>query len=467
MLTEGRKDMFNMAKVVFSNFALLGAGVVTSFLLPKFLSMEGYGLYKIFNLYSTYIIILQFGIIEWLYIKYGGKKLEDVDRSVFSRSFKTLFNTQFVISLVLVLASIFFAKGDSRFIAVALSVNILNLNLTNIYQYLSQAVQRFTELSTRNVSKAILTVVCVIAVFIASKYNSAFADYKIYIGITIGINFVLLLWYIFTYRKLFIRTKAASVKETIAMVKDGFPLCLANIISTLILSIDRQVVSMFFTATDYAIYSFANSLLTLISTVVSSVSLVVFSMFKKQEREKLLANYPINIKRVSILIAGAATVYFPLCWFVRGFLPDYIDSLNILRIVIPGLVFSGPVTVVMHNYYKTLDCNAKFFRISVIMLGVSFVSGVAAKFIFGTMASISWVSVTLMLIWYILVERYLKKQFNISSMINIVYMIVLAVIFYLITLCSAWYIGMVLYFCLFILITFAFYRKELMNILKI
>ena len=36
-------------------------------------------------------------VIEWLYIKYGGKKLEDVDESVFSRSFKTLFNTQFML----------------------------------------------------------------------------------------------------------------------------------------------------------------------------------------------------------------------------------------------------------------------------------------------------------------------------------------------------------------------------------
>ena len=462
-MTEGKKNLLSVAKVVFSNFTLLGAGVVTSFLLPRLLSMEGYGLYKVFNLYSTYIIILQFGIIEWLYMKYGGKKLEDVNKKEFSGFFKTLFVIQLAVSLLLVVASCVFSDGDVRFIAVALSVNIVVLNMTNLFQYLSQAVQRFTELSTRNVAKAILTVCCVVAIYVSAKSLPALANYKLYIYITIAINFVLLLWYIFTYRKLFVFAKAITLKETWNMVKQGFPLCLSNIISTLLLSVDRQVVSMFFPTTDYAIYSYAYSLLMLISTVVSSVSLVVFSMFKKQDEERLIANYSINIKRVSILLAAAATVYFPLCWFVDLVLPNYVESLTILRIVIPGLLFSAPVTVVMHNYYKTLNLNTKFFKISVIMLAVAFVSGIVVTFVTDSMKAVSCFSVVLMFAWYICTELSLKKRYKISSDKNILYLIIAVLAFYIISICKVWYLGMIIYIGAFLIITGCFYSKNIKN----
>ena len=464
--SNSKQDLINILKVIASNFTLFGAGVVTSFVLPAFLSMEDFGYYKIFNLYVTYIIILQFGIVESLYMKYGGKSFEDVDKKEFSSYFRTLLYVQIALSVLMACAGALFLKGDVRFICICLAVNIVVVNITNLYQYLSQAIQRFTELSTRIVAKAIFTVISVLAVFAVSKINPSVANYKIIVIITVAINFVLMVWYVCIYRKLFVSARVASIDEIKQMIKTGFPLCLANIIATLILSISRQIVSMFFSTEEYAVYSFAYSLLLLISTVVSSVAVVMFSMFKKQETEKLLSKYGDNIKLISILMAFAATVYFPMCWFIRLALPAYEYSLGIFRIVLPGLILSSSITVVMHNYFKTLEQNMKFFVLSLTVLILSLVSGLGAYYIFHTMEAVSWASVIIMIVWYVLSERFLKKQYGISSGVNLIYLILVSAVFYLISLIDIWYIGMVAYMCAAVAITGLFYFKDIKALVK-
>ncbi len=455
---KGKQDLLNIFKVVFSNFSLLGAGIVTSFVLPAFLSMEDFGYYKIFNLYVTYIIILQFGIVEGVYMKYGGKTIEDVNKKEFTSLMKSLFLIEVAVGVVLVAISMFFLEGDVRFIGVSLAVNIVVVNITNLYQYLSQSIQRFSELSARNVAKAVLTILSVIAIFGLSKTNIKFADFKIVVLSIVAINFALLIWYMYTYRNLFSSAKLPSKNVILDMMKAGFPLCLANIISTLILNISRQIVSMFFPTTDYAVYSFAYSLLTLISTVVTSVAVVMFSMFKKQDTQTLLSKYSLNMKTVSVLMSMAMAVYFPLCWFVNLILPDYSYSLDIFRIVIPGLVFSSPVTIVIHNYYKALDKNTKFFIFSAIVLGVSVISGVGIYFAFNTMESVSWASVVVMLVWYVLTEVYLKKKYHVSAKFNLCYMVIMSAAFYIVSHCFVWYIGLVAYGMIFAVGTLIYHK---------
>lgn len=452
-MKKGQKDLLNIFKVVISNFALLGAGVVTSFVLPSFLSMEDFGYYKIFNLYVTYIIILQFGVVEGLYMKYGGKTVDDIDKKEFTSLFKSLFVIEVAVGVILVVVSAIFLENGLKFIGIALAVNIVIVNLTNLYQYISQSVQRFSELSIRNVAKAILTILSVFIIFALAKTNISFSDYKIVVLSVVLINLFLLIWYMIAYRELFSSSKFASKKTLMIMIKTGFPLCLANIISTLILNISRQIVSIFFPAADYAVYSFAYSLLTLVSTVVASVAVVMFSMFKKQDTETLLSKYSINTNTVSVLMSLAMAVYFPLLWFVNLVLPDYSASLDIFRIVIPGLVFSSPITIVIHNYYKSLDKNTKFFVFSAIVLGIAVGFGVGVYFIFRTMEAVSWASVVVMLVWYILTEGYLKKHCHISAKFNLGYMMGMSVLFYIVSEYFVWYKGLIIYCLLFMLVT--------------
>ena len=204
--------------------------------------------------------------------------------------------------------------------------------------------------------------------------------------------------------------------------------------------------------------------------VVDEVAYDAIAMFENHSRDQivaeLLSKYADNVKIVSILMAFAATVYFPMCWFVRLALPAYEYSLGIFRIVLPGLILSSSITVVMHNYFKTLEQNMKFFVLSLTVLILSLVSGLGSYYIFHTMEAVSWASVIIMIVWYVLSERFLKKQYGISSGVNLIYLIITSMAFYVISLMDKWYIGMAAYIGAAFIITLLFYAKEIKRLAK-
>lgn len=465
---QKNSNIINVLKVTASNFSLLLAGIATSFILPKYLTVYDFGLYKVFNLYTTYIILLQFGISEAVYLIYGGKDKDDISKTQFYQCFKLIIIIELIISSIIIVASIVFFKDDYRFIFFMLAVDILAVNVTNLFQYLSQAIQRFSELSLRNVLKSLFTVIAVLIVtLMCSRKIEIIPAYRFYIILIVGINVLLMFWYIFSYHDLLVESSNVNWKDALKLVKYGFPLCLANIISSLILTMDRQVVSLFFGTEDYAKYAFAYSLLTLATTAVTSVAVVVFPMLKKNSKEKLSKDYVDNISLIITVVCLMAAVYYPLCKFINMFLPDYIFALSIFRIIIPGMIISSPISIVMHNYYKAFDLNLEFLKRSIVVLVISILANFVAYRIFGTMESISYASVIVMLFWYLYEEQKIHTQFSFNTFLPVTYMISMCACFYITSLINNWLIGFAVYILLYVLLTFIMQRKSIHKILLV
>lgn len=454
-------NIMNVLKVTVSNFSLLLAGVATSFVLPKFLTVYDFGLYKVFNLYTTYIILLQFGISEAVYLIYGGKSKNDISKPHFYQCFKLMIVLELIISSTIIVASIIFLKDDYRFIFIMLAIDVLAINITNLFQYLSQAIQKFSELSIRNVLKSLFIVFAVLIVtLVCSRKVETIPLYKVYIILIVGINILLMFWYIYSYRDLLVEPITVKWKDSIKLIKYGFPLCLANIISSLILAMDRQVVSLLFNTEDYAKYAFAYSLLTLAITVVTSVAVVVFPMLKKSGKEKLSKDYVDNVSLIIMVVCLMAAVYYPMCKFINIFLPDYIFALSIFRIIIPGMIISSPISIVMHNYYKTFDLNLEFLKRSIVVLVISILANFVAYRICGTMESISYASVIVMFFWYLYEEQKLHSLFVFNTTIPVVYMICMCLLFYMTSLINNWIIGLSVYLFFYGLLTMIMQKKS-------
>ena len=75
--------IFNIMKVTTSNIIKLFAGVVVGFILPKIIGVSDYGYHKTFTLYATYVSLLSFGIVDGIYLKYGGKNYDQLNREQF------------------------------------------------------------------------------------------------------------------------------------------------------------------------------------------------------------------------------------------------------------------------------------------------------------------------------------------------------------------------------------------------
>lgn len=67
------KNIKSVSQVILSNLTTIVSGVLVGFLLPKIMSVESYGWYKTFTLYSSYLGFFGLGIIDGIVLKYGEK----------------------------------------------------------------------------------------------------------------------------------------------------------------------------------------------------------------------------------------------------------------------------------------------------------------------------------------------------------------------------------------------------------
>ena len=98
---------------------------------------------------------------------------------------------------------------------------------------------------------------------------------------------------------------------------------------------------------------------------------MLYPTLKRADDKILKKTYNKLTSAVMILIYGCLLVFFPLCLIVHVILPQYVESLEILELFFPGIAVSCTITIVMHNYYKTISWVVQYFIKCVCILVLS------------------------------------------------------------------------------------------------
>ena len=325
-------------------------------------------------------------------------------------------------------------------------------NITSYFQIISQITGHFNELSVRNLLQSLLQSGAILLLFFSSN-SSDQGSYRLFTTIYVVITGFLALWYIFTYRDIVFgeRNRLANEKDSLkTLITIGVPLLISNLSMLLLLSLDRQFVNVLFDTDTYAVYAFAYNIMSLFTTALAAISVVIYPTLKRTTADTLKASYSKLIFSILSLSFLGLVIYFPLTAFVPWFLPKYEGSLIIFRIIMPGLAISSSVTIVMHNYYKVLGENLRFFKNCLIVLLTSFAANLIAYLVFGTTEAISIASIGVLVIWYMLSERLFVKHYKTRWSINALYAILMIIAFYAITAINIWWLGLIVYLVVFI-----------------
>lgn len=463
-MNSRKKTISNLFKVALGNASTIVSGIFVGFLIPKILSIPDYGMYKTFTLYTSYVGFFTLGIIDGIVLKYGDKEYREIEKEKFRCIFDWYVLIQLLFSTILCVLGFVVFEKDARFIVVSLAVNVILLNMVEYFQQISQITQRFKEFSTVKILRSVFNSLSVLVLYIAFAKGNIII-YKNYIVLVTVNNAFLAFWYIKTYidivvgkRNQFLNTKG----ELCGLIQEGFPLFVANLCSSLILSIDKQFVNILFPTEEYAIYSFAYNMLSLVTLATSAFATVLYPILKRTSTEKLKEKYNLLISLLLIIIYAALLSYFPLCYIVNGFLPKYAASLAIFRIIFPGLAISSCVTIVMHNYYKTLGNNLLFLKKSLLILALTCVTNALAYILFGTTKAISWASILTMAIWYLLVENDLVKKYQIDRWNNIFFALISMMAFYIFSAVQNSLLGMAGY-AVFLFFAVIIMKKDILK----
>lgn len=444
--------------VAFSNIIKLVSSILIGFVIPNLLGLMDYGYYKVFVLYLTYIGLFHFGFIDGIYLKYGGIDYKDINKSKFRTYFRFLLSLETMITLIGLIVTLLFVDGEKQFIFSLLFLNLLATNLTTYYQFISQITSRFKEYSTRIIILAFTNIMIV-----AYMYLFDVKDYKTYVTLIVGVNYLLLMWYVYTYKDItFGRSESINKnkKDIISFFSNGIPLLLANLAATFVITVDKQIVEIFFSVEEFGIYSFAYSMLSMITVVVSAVGVVLYPTLKKTNLNNISKNYTQLNRIIIVIVLMGLMGYFPLLWIIPRFLPNYTGSLIIFRIALPGLALTSSISAIKHNFFKITNKNINFFFISLIAISLNIGLNLGAYYVYKTTTAIAISSIIGISLWYVLTEIYMVKNHHVEWKLNSVILLLGVIAFYTITIINNFIISGFIYGTLIVMIIMFVYRKE-------
>lgn len=410
-----KKMIKSIFQVGVGNIFILLAGLITGFVVPKVLGINDYGYYKIFTLYCSYVSILHFGFIDGIYLKYGNIGNNNLEKNKFQLITYFLFVLEILVSVIVGIISIFMLKDFYyKIIFVFVAMNICGINCTTYFQILSQITQNFKELTIRNIIKSILQILSIMVLLGICKYYSCEISFYVYIFVYTLISYILLLWYVITYKNIIkvfsLKVLYNNRKELFEYFKIGIPLTLSNMVTILLLSLDRQFVNYLFHTDEFAVYSFAYSLLTILTTIISAIAVVLYPYLKTNPNDIDIYAYEKNSTMVIIIASAFSLLYVPLSYFIYWFLPDYYMSIKILLIMIPTIIISSTISIVCHNYYKVFNRAKEYFHLSILALIIAFIMNVLLYILLKNIYSIAIASLITMYLWFLLVDIKLFKK---------------------------------------------------------
>jgi len=461
--------LLNLIIVSGGNFIQLVANILLGFLLPVLLDNWNYGYYKLYTLYIGYCGLLHFGFVDGILLKYAGMGFEQLDKLQFRAYTKLFFLVESVCTIVTVALGIFLFRNEYRLIAVFVGMYIVLYTMTLYYQYISQATSRFKEFSFRKVmnSGAIILFMAVALLLKKSGIWNTVSYWQVMV-FTQAIAFGLLGWYIWTYRDITFGEHVPYkmiIPEMKELCKKGVVLTVAYEVAQLILQLDRQFVSMFFSIETYAQYAFAYNILSCITAMVTAISTVMFPLLKKMKKDQALKTFPNVNLGMSLLVCLALTGTPVVEMVIKVLLPQYAPSLVYLRIVFPAMALSCCITIVMFTYFKVLDSITEYLKYSLVALLVSFVLNGVAYVVWKTPELISVASVVSTAIWYALVASKLAQKCQYHWGKNYVYLLMMAMVSYVIfSFVHNWILSICCYVTVYILITVIMFKHQIRSL---
>lgn len=399
-----KENLINVIMVVSSNIFTILVALFSGFILPKELSIPDYAYYRVYLLYISYAGFFHFGIVNGIYLKYGNMDLEQIPKKVFrAYSFFMLLSQAAVVAVLSLLLS-GGASAMEQDKVIAFGFVIINIPLINIkwfYSSINQFTKRFVIDSFVTYLQNILNLVMVLLVILFRWY-----DFKWILVILTICNLVCMV-IVMGQNKVLLWVEKARLGDTgiPELIKNGFFLMLSEFVGIIILGIDSMFVDNLFSQTEFAMYSFAVSVISVIFTAISAVSNLVYPYLVRVEEEKYAEYYGLMSDVLSMVSMVSMLAFYAAEFIILRWLEKFIPSLSVVAILFGTVVFRAVITLVCGNYFKVLKLIKEYTWNNIFAIGISFLLNAAAYVMFRDYRYIAGASLLSFVIWYLVTER--------------------------------------------------------------
>ncbi len=460
------KFIENMIHVFGASILSILTGLVSGFLLPKFLDINNYAYYKLFSFYCGYVGILHFGLIDGIFVKFGNYDYNELPKKKFRALLKLFLIMQIGLSILLFGGLLLLGGDYNRIFVIGLVIfNVTIINCNNYFTFINQFTKRFKLDSKIKIIQSILFLlsICILIIMNYEYYKLFIIMQTICYLITLVLNIKANKEIVFG-----ISDRLLSVKDEIKdCVKIGFFIMISQLMGEIILGIDRIFVDVLMPLKEFAIYSFSVSILGLIFTVISSLSKIVYPYLARNTKENLIIIYPVISIIIQVVTCFILVSYYFIDPIIKVYLPNYVSSIRIIAILFPTIMYKVQIGFIGGNYYKLFRFEKEYVLNNIVALVVSILTNIIFYICFKSVQSIAYASLMSFVIWMLYTNKFFRDKLELdkTNYIKIsIFPLIISVVF-IITSKYSW-MGCLAYILSILLIGAIFYYKEIKQIIN-
>lgn len=423
----------NFYYVILSNIVSVFISILVILVVPKFISIEDYGYWQLYILYTSLVGFLHFGWNDGLYLRFGGTNYKEIDKKLFFSQFYLLLLSQLLIALF-GFSVLYFLGFDAnkKYVLYMTAICMVFLNTRYMLLFLLQATYRIKEYSAITIFDRVLYLV-LIAVLLFAEMD----DFKYFIWVDIiakAISLLMAAYYckdiVFNfYNRIGLKL---AIQEMFENIRVGIKLMFANIASKLIVGNVRLGIETVWTIAVFGKISLLLSITGFVMIFISSISLVLFPFLRKVDESKLKLMYrPIRDILTLVLLVFLLS-YYPLSIGLKIWLPQYNDSLKFLIILYPVIIYEGRMSLLSNTYLKVLRKEGLMLKINIITFIISIFLTLISVFVLASIDMAVYSILLLIFIKFVISELYIQKFIEIKLLKDIYFEILVVLSFILV-----------------------------------
>lgn len=367
------KLLKNLSYSVLANGTSTLISMILVLFVPKILGVKEYSYWQLYLFYASYVGFFHFGWADGVYLRFGGKKYDELDKSYFHSQFWLLTFMEVILAAVIILAAVFVvpdAHKTSVFIAVGVCC-VLQIPRTFL-QYILQVTDRIVNYAKNFLWEKFLYAGLVIVFLLLG-----FREFQyLVIADLFARGFTLFLLIRECKDIVFkgVLDVKSAIKDAWVNISIGIKLMFANIASNLLLGVVRWAIQNHWSVETFGKVSLSITASNLLMTFIGAVSIVIYPMLKNVSEDEYDKVYYKMRNMLMIPVLGLLVVYYPAKYVLSWWLPQYAESLKYMALLFPMCVFESKMVMLINTYLKALREEKKIMFINWIAVGITVVS---------------------------------------------------------------------------------------------
>ena len=437
----------DILKIFSSNLIKMMVTFITAFLIPMVLSVDDYGYYKIYTFYAAYIGVLHCGYCDGIYLEYGGKSENEINRDRISKELATIF----IYSVGLALIACIWGIVRCDFTITCLGLTIVPNIVYTFYSYVYQATGDFKKY-TWMLNLSTIFNLLMNGILVLFKVR----DYRAYIIVCVIVQLISFLAGTFYFKKSeWIRKSSFSFDVLMNYIKMGILLMLGNFAYTFFIGIDKWFIKFTLGITDFSMYSFASQMLTVVNMFITPISMTLYSHLSRRKDHA----FEVRIKRllVTILMLMPVAIY-TIMFIINVFMSKYSGTISLVSLLLITQIFLSLNLTIFVNLYKTYKMQGAYMKSLLIALSVAGVLDFIVAVLHPNTVLYAGATLVSCLIWFAFNEKnflYMK-----SSLMDVMYIIILLSAFTILNLVENILIRALIYVIAYFVLTSVMRRDE-------